>query len=309
MDALRRVVAEIRGPAAGVPGFRWWWVIPILLLLMTLGRAFVLVGAGERAVIFNRFTGIQRYQLGEGLHFLVPWVQNATIYDVKTHSYTMSGAASESNAHAGDANDALTALTADGLPVSLDISVLYHADPDNVWKLHQEVGPMYLEKIVRPQTRSHVRMVVAQYPVVDVYGGRRAKIIEEVNARLKTLFARNHVVLDEALLRDVRFSDEFHQAIEQKQVAQQDVQRMRFVLDQADKERQRKIIEAEGEAESIRLKAAALAQNPQLVQYEYVKNLPGRVNAVVTDGRTIVNLGDAVQPATAAAAVPDAGGR
>jgi regulator of protease activity HflC (stomatin/prohibitin superfamily) len=306
---LRRAVSEIRPPSFNVSALRWLWAIPLLLALLTLGRAFVLVGAGERAVIFNRFTGTRPYQLEEGLHFLIPWVQLPTTYDVRTRSYTMSGGASEAHEHEGSANDALTALTSDGLPVSLDISVLYHVDPDNVWKLHREIGPTYLQKIVRPQARSHVRMTIAQYPVVDLYGGRRARIIEEINARLKELFARNYIVLDEALLRDVRFGEAFHQAIEQKQVAQQEVQRMRFVLDQADKERRRKIIEAEGEAESIRLKAAALAQNPQLVEYEYVKNLPANVRAIITDGRTIVNLGDAVQPATAAAAVSPNGGR
>ena len=108
-------------------------------------------------------------------------------------------------------------------------------------------------------------MIVARYTVVDVYGGRRGLIIDEINARLKERFAQSYLVLDEVLLRNVRFSNEFQQAIEQKQVAQQEVQQMKFVLEKADKERRRKIIEAEGEAESIRMKAAALAQNPQLV--------------------------------------------
>jgi prohibitin 2 len=287
-------------------GFRWrWlWAVPVLFLLVTFAQSFVLVGAGERAVIFNQFTGTQPYQLGEGMHFLIPWVQSPTVYDVKTHTYTMSHSSRDGNEDENSVNDELTALTADGLPVRLDISILFHLDPNHVWKLHREIGPLYLEKVVRPQTRSEVRMVVAQYPVIDVYGGGRAKIVEEINARLRPLFTANYMVLDEALLRDVRFSDQFQQAIEQKQVAQQDVERMKFVLDQADKERRRKIIAAEGEAESIRLKAAALSQNPQLVEYEYVQSLPGNVRTIITDSRTIINLGDLNNPAAAAAAEP-----
>jgi len=172
--------------------------------------------------------------------------------------------------------------------------------------LHEDIGPQYVEKIVRPQTRSHVRMVVAKYPVVDVYGARRARIIDEINARLRPLFAKNNIVLENVLLRDVSFSPQFQQAIEQKQVAQQNVQQMAFVVDKADKERRRKIIEAEGEAESIRLKARALAKNPQLTQYDYVQRLPDNVRTIVTDGRTIVNLGDAMTPATVAAAAEPA---
>jgi regulator of protease activity HflC (stomatin/prohibitin superfamily) len=303
-EALRRVAARMRAPSLG--GGRWLWALLFLVGFLTFFRAYVLVGAGERAVIFNRFTGTQSYQLGEGLHFMVPWVQSPTIYDVKTHTYSMSATSGETQRENGSAGDALSALTSDGLPVSLDLSVIYHVDPENVWRLHREIGRHYLEKIVRPVSRAQVRMIVAKYPVVEIYGGGRARIVEEINERLKPLLARNYLVLDEALLRNVRFSDEFQQAIEQKQVAQQEVRRMQFVLDQADKERRRKIIEAEGEAESIRLKAAALAQNPRLVEYEYVKGLPDGVRTVVTDGRTILNLGETVAPTPAATAAATA---
>jgi len=281
---------------------RWLLVIPVLVVLMTLGRSFVVVGAGERAAVFNRFTGVQRGQLPEGMHFLIPWVQYPTVYDVKTHAYNMMQRDPTDPGEESTANDALLALTADGLPVSLDISVLYHVDPERVSKLHQEIGPHFLEKIVRPGSRAEVRMVAAQYPVVDIYGSRRAQMVEEINRRLRESLARSYLTVDEVLLRDVRFSDPFQAAIEQKQVAQQEVERMKFVLDQADKERRRKIIDAEGEAESIRLKAAALARNPQLVEWEYVRSLPTGVKTVITDGRSIVNLGSPL-----AAAATEAG--
>jgi len=271
-----------------------WWPLGIVggLVVLVFARSFVVVGAGERAVVFNRFSGVQRGALGEGLHMLLPFVQSATIYDVKTHTYTMSASQNEANATAGNANDALTALTSDGLPVTLEMSVQFHPDPNKVDELHETIGPEYIDKVVRPQTRSHVRMVVARYPVTSVYGAGRGKISEEVNSRLRALFAQNDIVLESALLRDVAFSPQFQQAIERKQVAEQEVARMAFVVQQADKERKRKIIQAEGEAESIRLKARALARNPGLTQYEYVQNLPSNVKIIVADGRTIVNLGD-----------------
>ena len=274
------------------------FIIPLVALLLILPFIwpFVLVGAGERAVIFNRFSGVQPGQLGEGLHAIIPWVQRATTYDVKAQTYTMSGAATEANQQAGNSNDALQALTADGQPVSLEMSVRYHVDPQQTWKLHQQIGPDYLSKVVRPEVRSDVRMIIAQYPVVDVYGPRRAEIITQIDARLRRELAKSYIVLDEALLRDVAFSPQFQNAVEQKQVAQQDVQRMEYERDRAEKERRRKIIEAEGEAEgeaeSIRLKAAALSANPGLTQYEYVQNLPSNVKTVVTDNKTIVNMGD-----------------
>ena len=302
----REVPLTVQRGKKGNPSVRTWFQVGFALLaLVTLYKSWVLVGAGERAVVFNRFSGVEYGQLGEGLHFVMPWVQDPTLYDIKSQTYTMSGSANESNSQAGSANDALEALTKDGLPVNLEMSVRFHPDPDKVWELHQNVGPDYVAKVVRSDIRAHTRMVVAQYAVIDVYGARRAQLVEQINARLRRLFAQNDLVLDEALLRDVSFSPAFQNSIEQKQVAQQEVARMTFVLEAARKEKQRKIIAAQGEAESIRLKANALARNPGLTQYEYVQNLPTHVKTVVTDGRTIVNLGQ-MDDASAAAAADDA---
>ncbi len=71
-------------------GFPWAIVLPLIIVAWLLLQSFVVVGAGERAVIFNRFRGVQKGELGEGLHFLLPFVQYPTIYDVKTQTYTMS---------------------------------------------------------------------------------------------------------------------------------------------------------------------------------------------------------------------------
>src|SRR5687768_15719476 len=101
-------------------GMGWLWAIPVVFVVMTFARSFIVVGAGERAVIFNQINGLQRGQIGEGLHFLLPFVQKPTIYDVKTQTYTMSGSQSESNVSTGNDNDSMVALTADGLPVSLE---------------------------------------------------------------------------------------------------------------------------------------------------------------------------------------------
>lgn len=276
--------------------------IGVLLWVLTMmTRSFVLVGAGERAVVFNRIRGLQENQLGEGMHVLIPWLQVPTLYDVRTHTYNMTGSGHPEADRNSIADDALTTLTSDGQQVSMDISILFHIDPNNVWRVHREIGEHYMGRVVRPVSRSVIRMVVSQYPVVDVYGGRRAAIIEEVNQLLREKLAQSSVILDEALVRDVRFSREFQNAVEQKQVAQQEVERMRYVLDQADKERQRKIIEAEAEAESLRLKVTALAQNPRLIEYEFVKGLPDGVQTIISDGKAIVNLGGASASAAAAA--------
>ena len=261
----------------------------VVFVLIFLFKIYIIVDPGEKAVIFNKATGNLRVTPNEGFYFLVPLIEEPTVYDMKARTYTMSIAQLEGEIK-GD--DSLQALTADGQTVLLDISVRYHPDPENLDKLHRRIGVDFVNKVIRPQVRSTVRMIVAEYPVLDVYSGKRTLIQSEMETKLRASFARNYIALEEALLRNVQFSREFQQAIENKQIAQQEAQRMKYVLERQELEKKRKIIEAEGEAESLRLKGRALAENPALIQYEYVKMLAPNIQAIVADQNAIFNFSD-----------------
>ncbi len=296
--------------------------VAVLVLLAFIGlmKSFIVVQPGERAVIFSKISGLQKTQLAEGMHPNIPWLWSPTKYDVKTLTYTMSGASSDAkgesrpNPEGADSesqvpDDSLACLTSDGLPVTVDVSVRFHIDPDEVWRLHQDLGPAFVDKVVRPQTRSAVRMAFGEFSVTDVYSGRRQAIVDRITRDLREEFKGNYLILDEVLLRDIRFPPEFQKAIEDKQVAQQAAQQMVYELDRARSERQQRIIEAQGEAGAIREKAAALAQNPQLVQYEYVHRLPSNTRVLVTDGKTILNLSDLFSGAPPSSDKPEGGGQ
>ncbi|HOW45849.1 MAG TPA: prohibitin family protein [Candidatus Aminicenantes bacterium] len=261
----------------------------VIFVLIFLFKIYIVVDPGEKAVIFNKATGNLRVTPNEGFYFLVPLIEEPTVYDMKARTYTMSIAQLEGEIK-GD--DSLQALTADGQTVLLDISVRYHPDPENLDKLHRRIGVDFVNKVIRPQVRSTVRMIVAEYPVLDVYSGKRSLIQAEMETKLRASFVRNYIALEEALLRNVQFSREFQQAIENKQIAQQEAQRMKYILERQEQEKKRKIIEAEGEAESLRLKGRALAENPALIQYEYVKMLAPNIQAIVADQSAIFNFSE-----------------
>ncbi len=271
----------------------------LIALLIIVSQSFLIVQAGERAIVFSSISGVQPYQLSEGLHPVFPFLWHPIKYDIKTRTYTMSGEKSEAP-HETDDNanriqvpdDSLTALTADGLPVTLDLTIRYHIDPDNVWRLHREIGPNFIDTVVRPQSRSIARMAFAGFPVVEVYSGKRQMIVEQIQAALRPKFQQNFLILDEVLLRDIRFSNEFQAAIEEKQVAQQTSEQMVYELQRADSEKQQKILQAQGESESIRKVADALSHNPGLIPYEYVRLLSPNAKIIMTDGKTLVSLGD-----------------
>jgi prohibitin 2 len=269
------------------------WVLGYVLLagfiIVPISGAMVIVPAGERAAVFNCFDGVEKRNLSEGIHLLVPVIENPIKYEVRTQTYTMSAAEDEGDKK-GD--DALLALSADGQKVKVDVSIRYHLLPDQVWQLHDQIGPNYVEKIVRPEAQTVVRNVIASYTVTRLYSSSRQSIQDQMKEQMEKGLTKYHIGLDEVLVRNIGFSDAFANAIEQKQVALQEAERMKYVIQREESEKQRKIIAASGDAKSIRLRAEALKQNPQLIQYEYVQKISPNIKALIADQKVLLNVGN-----------------
>ena len=249
-----------------------------LLVVFMIANPILLVGAGKRAVLFSLTGGTLPRELGEGMHLIIPFVQRAEHYDVRVLTYTMS-------AVEGDAS--MTALTSDGQVVTVDLSVRFHPDPTKVYRLHQNIGLLYVTKIIQPEIKSQTRVVIAQYPVEQVYSSKREAIQTEISELLKASLGKNNIVVEEVLLRNIQFSPDYALAVERKQIAEQDAKRMIHVLDKAKLEKEEKILIAQGDARSIELRGEAIAQNARVVQYEYARKLGPNVAAIITDGKNI----------------------
>src|SRR5262249_46196027 len=165
-----------------------------------------------------------------------------------------------------------------------------HLDPERVVELHQKIGPDYEEKIIRPAVRSVIRLVISEYAVMDVYSSKRAAIQDEINAKVKSLVEKDGFIIDEVVLRDVRFTDEFSKAIEAKQIAQQSAEQMKYVLEKEQREAERKVIEAQGRARAIDTITQALQRNPNYIKYLYVDKLSDKISVIVSDQNTIMDL-------------------
>lgn len=264
-------------------------VLGVLVLLLFIFKFFIVIEPGERVIIFNQVNGSMRVHKSEGMKFLVPFLERAYDYEIRSRTYTMSQKPLEGEKKG---EDALQALTADGQNVFLDLSIRFHPEPKKLDLLHRKIGPDFLNRVIRPQVRSVTRMIVASFKAADVYSSQRKNIQDMIFKELKFDFEKNYIILDEVLLRNVQFSEEFQKAIEEKQIAQQETQRMKFILEKQELEKQRQIIEAQGDAEAIRLKGKALQENPSLIQYEYVKLLAPNIQAIVTDQNSIFNFSD-----------------
>jgi len=268
----------------------WFWGYLLLAGFATVAVSgvVVVVPAGQRAAVFNCLEGVEKRTLSEGTHLLAPIVETPVKYEVRTQTYTMSAVYDEGDKK-GD--DALVALSADGQTVKVDVSVRYHLVPNEISQLHDQIGPNYIEKIIRPEAQTVVRNAISSYTVTRLYSSSRESVQEQMSEQMKKGLSKYHIALDEVLIRNIGFSEAFANAIEQKQVALQEAERMKYVIQKEEAEKQRKIIAATGDAEAIKLRAQALKQNPQLIRYEYVQKLAPNVKAVIADQKMLMNLG------------------
>lgn len=264
-------------------------LIVILIFLFFLLKSYIIVEPGEKALIFNKVTGELRVSSKEGMYFLIPFIESVTIYDTKVQTYNLTKSFLEGEVRG---EDSLQALTADGQRIFLDLSVRFRLNPEKLPEFHRTIGKNYMQSIVRPQIRNEARIAVSYFSVMELYTSKREQIQKVIEDRLKNVFPKYNIILDSVLVRDVRVSDEFQKVLENKHIAQQEAERMKYVLEKEEKEKERKIIEAQGDAEAIRIKGQALAQNPALIQYEYVQKIAPNVQAIITDGRSIFSLTD-----------------
>ena len=279
--------AEGRRLRSGMPLRVGATVVLLLVLLATMVGSVRVVPVGNALVIFNTITRTFRLSR-QGVTFVWPVISQTAQYDLRRLEYTMSSTQGEGRK--AETDDSLWSPTKEGLQVGIDLTVWHHLDPSRLIDIHQKIGPDYEEKIIRPAVRSVIRLVISEYAVMDVYSSRRASIQDEINVKIKTLVEKDGFLIDEIVLRDVRFTDQFGKAIEAKQIAQQSAEQMKYVLEKEQREAERKVIEAQGRAKAIETINEALRQNPNYIRYLYVDKLSDKISVIVSDQNTIMDL-------------------
>lgn len=257
------------------PGRLAFAILLALAVYPVLKWSVIVIPGGHVACVYDPARGgIQKYTLPEGLSVIAPWV-NTQMFSVQTQEYTMSIAAKE-GAVLGD--DSIKCETNEGLKVLLDITVLFHIDPQHAPMLWSRLGERYLDIFVRPVARERIRMVVAKYSVQDIYSGRRQQIATEINSELQQSFTEEGLVLEQILLRNVQYGhQDFANAISEKQSRQQQVITEKRNLERAQYEKTATVNAARGEARSIALRANTLSANPEVVRYEMVQKMAPRI--------------------------------
>jgi regulator of protease activity HflC (stomatin/prohibitin superfamily) len=237
-----------------VRGFRVVKFIVLLLIALIIiltMNPFVVVGAGERGVVLN-FGAVQPNVFGEGLHIRIPIMQKIIKVDVKVHK-------SQTDAES---------VSKDLQDTRSTIAVNYHISPAKANWIYQNIGTEYKERIIDPAVQEVVKAVTAKYTAVELIT-QREKVRSEIKDLLKERLLTYSIIVDDFSIVNFSFSQQFTQAIESKQTAEQLALKAQRDLERIKIEAEQKVTQARAEAEALRLQKENVT--PQLVKLRQIE--------------------------------------
>jgi regulator of protease activity HflC (stomatin/prohibitin superfamily) len=237
-----------------------------IIIVGILMASIVQIDAGQVGVK-SLFGKVQTDVLKSGLHLINPMMEVSRL-DIKTQNYTMSGIHDE-GVKVGD--DAIRVLTADGLEVTIDLTVLFRLTEADAPMLVRETGINYVDKIVRPLTRTKIRDNSVYYEAVSLYSTKRDEFQSRIFKSIEEDFKKRGLFLEQLLVRNITLPQSVKATIEGKINAEQEAQKMQFILQKEKQEAERKRVEAQGIADYQRIINQGLTD--QQLQYEQIKAL------------------------------------
>jgi len=223
----------------------------IVALFIALLQIFTIIPAGHTGVI--DFLGyVSDNTLKPGVNFVNP-MANVEKLSIKTQ----------------ELKELMNVPSQEGLSVELEISLLYRLNSEKANEIYKTVGPNYVEIILIPQFRSVVRGVTARYEAKALYTASREKLAGEIVSELERLVGPRGITVEQAALRQIKLPSRLTQSIEEKLQAEQESQRMAFILLKEPQEADRKRIEAKGIADFQEIVSKGISE--QLLKWKGIE--------------------------------------
>ncbi|MFZ4427177.1 MAG: prohibitin family protein [Saprospiraceae bacterium] len=218
--------------------------VGIIIVLIFSNATFLTIDAGNKGVLFRRFTGgLDKKNIYQpGFHMLAPW-NTMYVYDVREKQI----------------EEEMEVLSSNGLNIQVDVTVRVNPRFDKIGFLHESFGQDYLNSLVRPEIRSSVRKIIGRFTPEELYSTRRDEVQQMIQKDLQATLERNFIDLRATLIRGISLPDKVRMAIEEKIEAEQSALKYEYILQQERKEAERRIIEAEAKAKANSILSASLS--------------------------------------------------
>jgi regulator of protease activity HflC (stomatin/prohibitin superfamily) len=272
---------ELKGPKPRTIGIIV--VVFLIVILFLIWGPFVIVPAGHRGVVLW-WGSVEKRVMGEGFNFIVPFAERVIKIDVRVRPHPFKE---------------IDAASKEYQMVKLSGMMNFHIDPSYVNDLYQKVGLDFADKVIDPAFNDFVKEVIPFYQITEVLP-KREEIRKRAMTKLGDNLARYHIIVDDIYFANIRFSPGYENAVEAKQIAQQQVETQRQILAQREIEAQQKVATAKGEAESILVVAQGQAKandalarsiSPILVHYKSIEKWNGILPQVSGGGIPLIDLG------------------
>lgn len=224
-------------------------------------------------MVFDRLQGILPESKGEGTHFVIPFVQEPYIMDIRSRPRVINSVTG----------------TKDLQMVNISLRVLSRPEENQLPKIYQTLGLDFDERVLPSLGNEVLKAVVAQYNAEDLLR-KRDEVSDKIRVALKQRADQFNLILDDVSITHLTFGREYARAIEAKQVAQQEAERQHWVVAKSDQERQAAIIRAEGEAEAAALISRSLQEaGPGLIEVRRI-DAAKEVAATLAQARGVTYL-------------------
>lgn len=271
--------------------------VALLFGITILAGSFYTVDQGERAVITRN--GAVVSEEDPGLHFKLPWIESVTKFEVRTRRISWAK---------------IAAYSKDIQPTYIKLSLNYHVDPAKVREVYSTLGEQYSARVIEPNTLRAVKDVFGKYVATDIINNRD-QLGAALTADLGTSLSKYGMVVEVVQLENIDFSDAYEKSVEMRMQAEVDVKKKEQELRSAEVDAQKALAVAQGsanavkakadgdsyattvnakaEADAIRIKSAALSDNPRVIELTKAQRWNGVLPTTMLPGGAVpmINLG------------------
>jgi regulator of protease activity HflC (stomatin/prohibitin superfamily) len=227
-------------------------LLVIVLGVVLLGSCSLTTIDTGHVGVLTLFGQVTREQLPEGMHIINP-LKAVTKLSIRTQ----------------ESKEIAEVPSSEGLLIHLEASLLYRLEPAQATDVYQKIGRDYMDVVVSPNFRSVMRTVTAAHTASALYSDARESVAQQMLVEMRRIMQPRGIMIENVLLRDIKLPATLKSSIEAKQQADQDAQRMNFVLQKERQEAERKRIEAQGISDFQRIVTVGISQ--QLLEWKGIE--------------------------------------